>query len=140
MQGVELGTADLQAHISSTDAESDHLQTHTIRSSTDTHSQIIYRHTQRHTHTHTHTHTQIIYRHRVRSSTPGMGNFESDEGQHFFSFIPRGQITRFQKETPAALQSSYDQWDPCGESKQLQVPRCKHLRGPDLDYTHTNTG
>ncbi len=29
---------------------------------------------------------------------------------------------------------------PCGESKQLQVPRCKHLRGPDLDYTHSNTG
>ncbi len=25
-----------------------------------------------------------------------------------------------QKETPAALHSSYDQWDPCGESKQLQ--------------------
>ncbi len=22
-----------------------------------------------------------------------MGNFESDEGQHLFSFIPRGQIT-----------------------------------------------
>ncbi len=33
-----------------------------------------------------------------------------------------------------------DQRDPCGESKQLQVPRCKHLRGPDLDYTHPNTG
>ncbi len=31
-------------------------------------------------------------------------------------------------------------WDPCGESKQLQVPRRKHLRGPDLDYTHPNTG
>ncbi len=31
-------------------------------------------------------------------------------------------------------------WDPCGEGEQLQVPRCKHLRGPDLDYTHTNTG
>ncbi len=45
-----------------------------------------------------------------------------------------------QKETPAALHSSYDQWDPCGESKQLQVPRRKHLRGPDLDYTHPNTG
>ncbi len=45
-----------------------------------------------------------------------------------------------QKETPAALHSSYDQWDPCGESKQLQVPRHKHLRGPDLDYTHPNTG
>ncbi len=25
-------------------------------------------------------------------------------------------------------------------SKQLQVPRRKHLRGPDLDYTHPNTG
>ncbi len=34
------------------------------------------------------------------------------------------------------IHSSYDQWDTCGESKQLQVPRCKHLRGPDLDYTH----
>ncbi len=22
-----------------------------------------------------------------------MGNFESDEGQYFFSFLPRGQIT-----------------------------------------------
>ncbi len=41
-----------------------------------------------------------------------------------------------QKEIPAALHSSCDQRDPCGESKQLQVPRCKHLRGPDLDYTH----
>ncbi len=39
-----------------------------------------------------------------------------------------------------APQSSYDQWDPCGEGEQLQVPRCKHLRGPDLDYTHSNTG
>ncbi len=28
---------------------------------------------------------------------------------------------------------------PCGESEQLQVPRCKHLRGPDLDCTHSNT-
>ncbi len=27
-----------------------------------------------------------------------------------------------------------------GESKQLQVPRCKPLRGPDMDYTHSNTG
>ncbi len=33
------------------------------------------------------------------------------------------------------LRPSYDRWDPCGEGKQLQVPRCKHLRGPDLDYT-----
>ncbi len=40
----------------------------------------------------------------------------------------------------AALHSSYDQWDPCGEGEQLQVPRCKHLRGPDLDCTHSNTG
>ncbi len=23
----------------------------------------------------------------------GMGNFKSDDGRHFFSFIPRGQIT-----------------------------------------------
>ncbi len=36
--------------------------------------------------------------------------------------------------------SSYDQRDPCGEGEQLQVPRCKHLRGPDMDYTHSNTG
>ncbi len=40
----------------------------------------------------------------------------------------------------AALHPSYDQWDPCGEGEQLQVPRCKHLRGPDLDCTHPNTG
>ncbi len=46
----------------------------------------------------------------------------------------------FRKRHSAALHSSYDQWDPCGESKQLQVPRRKHLRGPDLDYTHPNTG
>ncbi len=45
-----------------------------------------------------------------------------------------------QEETAAALHSSYDQWDPCGEGEQLQVPRCKHLRGPDMDYTHPNTG
>ncbi len=31
-------------------------------------------------------------------------------------------------------------WDPCGEGEQLQVPRCKHLRGPDMDCTHPNTG
>ncbi len=30
--------------------------------------------------------------------------------------------------------------DPCGEGEQLQVPRCKHLRGPDMDCTHPNTG
>ncbi len=47
---------------------------------------------------------------------------------------------RLQEETAAALHSSYDQWDPCGEGEQLQVPRCKHLRGPDLDCTHSNTG
>ncbi len=45
-----------------------------------------------------------------------------------------------QEETAAALHSSYDQWDPCGEGEQLQVPRCKHLRGPDMDYTHSNSG
>ncbi len=45
-----------------------------------------------------------------------------------------------QEETAAALHPSYDQWDPCGESEQLQVPRCKHLRGPDMDCTHPNTG
>ncbi len=39
-----------------------------------------------------------------------------------------------------SLHSSYDQRDPCGEDEQLQVPRCKHLRGPDLDCTHSNTG
>ncbi len=37
-------------------------------------------------------------------------------------------------------QRPYTQWDPCGEGEQLQVPRCKHLRGPDLDCTHSNTG
>ncbi len=45
-----------------------------------------------------------------------------------------------QEETAAALYPSYDQWDPCGEGEQLQVPRCKHLRGPDMDYTHSNSG
>ncbi len=35
---------------------------------------------------------------------------------------------------------SYDQWDPCGEGEQLQVPRCKYHRGPDLDCTRSNTG
>ncbi len=45
-----------------------------------------------------------------------------------------------QEETAAALHSSYDQRDPCGEGEQLQVPRCKHLRGPDMDCTHPNTG
>ncbi len=29
--------------------------------------------------------------------------------------------------------------DPCGEVEQLQVPRCKHLRGPDLDQTQVKT-
>ncbi len=29
----------------------------------------------------------------------GMGNFESDEGQHFFSFIPKGQITNSHPQT-----------------------------------------
>ncbi len=47
---------------------------------------------------------------------------------------------RLQEETAAALHSSYDQQDPCGEGEQLQVPRCKHLRGPDMDCTHPNTG
>ncbi len=45
-----------------------------------------------------------------------------------------------QEETAAALHASYDQWDPCGEGEQLQVPRCKHLRGPDMDYTHSDSG
>ncbi len=44
------------------------------------------------------------------------------------------------RESAAALHSSYDKWDLCGEGEQLQVPRCKHLREPDLDYTHSNTG
>ncbi len=54
-----------------------------------------------------------------------------------------GQLSlseREQEETAAALHSSYDQWDPCGEGEQLQVPWCKHLKGPDLDCTHSNTG
>ncbi len=41
----------------------------------------------------------------------------------------------FSKSQQQALHSSYDQWDPCGEGEQLQVPRCKHLREPELDYT-----
>ncbi len=45
-----------------------------------------------------------------------------------------------QEETAAALHSSYDQWDPCGEGELLQVPRSKHLWGPDMDCTHPNTG
>ncbi len=45
-----------------------------------------------------------------------------------------------QEETAAALNPSYDQRDPYGEGEQLQVPRCKHLRGPDMDCTHPNTG
>ncbi len=49
-------------------------------------------------------------------------------------------VCGLQKESAAALHSSYDQWDPYGEGEQLQVPRCKHLREPDLDYTHSNTG
>ncbi len=49
-------------------------------------------------------------------------------------------IVDFRKSTAAALHSSYDQRDPCGEGEQLQLPRCKHLRGPDLDCTHSNTG
>ncbi len=47
---------------------------------------------------------------------------------------------RLQEETAVALHPFYDQWDPCGEGEQLRVPRCKHLRGPDLDCTHSNTG
>ncbi len=52
----------------------------------------------------------------------------------------QGADRGLQKETAAALHSSYDQRDPCGEGEQLQVPRCKHLRGPDMDYTHSNSG
>ncbi len=63
-------------------------------------------------------------------------------GQLSLSEREQNQIAdcRLQEETAAALHSSYDQWDPCGEGEQLQVPRCKHLRGPDLDCTHPNTG
>ncbi len=39
-----------------------------------------------------------------------------------------------QKETTAALHSSYDQWDPCGEGEQLQVPRCVNI-SEDLTWT-----
>ncbi len=49
-------------------------------------------------------------------------------------------IVDFRKRQNLHLHSSYDQWDPCGEGEQLQVPRCKHLRGHDLDCTHSNTG
>ncbi len=52
----------------------------------------------------------------------------------------QGADRGLQEETAAALHSSYDQWDPCGEGELLQVPRSKHLRGPDMDYTHPNTG
>ncbi len=45
-----------------------------------------------------------------------------------------------QKQLCLIKHSSYDQWDRCGEGEQLQVPLCKHLRGPDLDCTHSNTG
>ncbi len=49
-------------------------------------------------------------------------------------------IVDFRKRQQRPYTSSYDQWDPCGEGEQLQVPRCKHLRGPDLDCTHSNIG
>ncbi len=49
-------------------------------------------------------------------------------------------IVDFRKRQQRPYYSSYDQWDPCGEGEQLQVPRCKHLRGPDMDYTHSNSG
>ncbi len=41
-------------------------------------------------------------------------------------------IVDVRKRQQAALHSSYDQWDPCGEDEQLQEPWCKHLQGPDL--------
>ncbi len=47
-----------------------------------------------------------------------------------------------QKETPAALHSSYDQWDPCGESKQLQGPHlCRYfvLEGVNISENLTWT-
>ncbi len=49
-------------------------------------------------------------------------------------------IVDFRKRQQRPLHSSYDQWDPCEEGEQLHVPRCKHLIGPDLDCTHSNTG
>ncbi len=57
----------------------------------------------------------------------------------------QGADRGLQEETAAALHSSYDQWDPCGEGELLQVPRSKHTinvlqSGPDMDYTHPNTG
>ncbi len=45
-------------------------------------------------------------------------------------------IVDFRKRTYSPLMIS---GNPCGEGEQLQVPRCKHLRGPDLDCTHSNT-
>ncbi len=55
-------------------------------------------------------------------------------GRETYIMVP-GQLSFFehelighQEETAAAIHSSYDQWDPCGEGEQLQVPRCKHLR------------
>ncbi len=48
-------------------------------------------------------------------------------------------IVDFRKK-PQRPYTPYDQWDPCGEGEQLQVPRCKHLRGPDLDCTHSDLG
>ncbi len=45
---------------------------------------------------------------------------------------------RLQEETAAALHPSYDQWDPCWEGEQLQVPRW-NISETWLDYTHPNT-
>ncbi len=63
-------------------------------------------------------------------------------GQLFFSECEQNYRADcgLQEETAAALHSSYDRWDPYIEGEQLQVPWCKHLRGPDLDCTHSNTG
>ncbi len=46
-----------------------------------------------------------------------------------------------QEETAAALHPSYDQWDPCGEGEQLQVPLGVHI-SEDLTWTAhiPNTG
>ncbi len=45
-----------------------------------------------------------------------------------------------QEETAAALHSSYDQWDPCGRVSSFKYLGVNNLRGPDMDYTHSNSG
>ncbi len=50
----------------------------------------------------------------------------------FYLHKTKELIVDFRKRQQQPLHSSYDQWDPCGEGEQLQVPRCKHLRGLGL--------